>query len=160
MLFRVLIFFIFGMIACAKAPDFPNTPAISFIGFDRDTLTQGEFNDSTFVLLSFTDGDGDFGSDTQSNNANIFFKDKRTNVISQYKAPLIPSQGANNGIRGTIKILLRSTCCIFPEPTGIPPCEVVADYPINVLEYEIFIKDRSLNVSNTVTTSRLILFCK
>jgi hypothetical protein len=147
-------------LSCARSPDFSDIPQIEFRGFSRDTLIQGEFNDSTFVQLFFTDGDGDFGASTTSNSANIFFKDLRTGIINQYKAPFIPVQGANNGVSGKINILLRSTCCIYPAATGIPPCEVVAEYPSNLLSYEIFIEDRAGHKSNIVSTPTLALQCR
>jgi hypothetical protein len=156
---------IFGLVAslmysCASSPDFSNTPSVEFRGFSNVRLNQGEFNDSTFVQLFFTDGDGDFGANTTSNAPNIFFKDLRTGVTNQYKAPFIPVQGANNGVSGKINILLRSTCCVYPAATGIPPCEVVAEYPTNTLTYEIYIEDRAGNKSNIVTTAPLELICQ
>jgi hypothetical protein len=146
--------------SCAKAPDFKPEPSITFDGFSKSTMLQGQFNDSTFIKIGFIDGDGDFGANTTSNESNIFFKDLRTGVIIPYKAPFIPSQGANNGVTGTITILLRSTCCIYPPTTGIPPCEVVSEYPTNVLSYEIFVKDRAGNESNRITTTPINITCK
>lgn len=146
--------------ACAKSPNFEPVPILEFRTFSKNSMNQGEFNDSLFVELFFTDGDGDFGASTTSNEANIFFKDLRTGVTNSYKAPFIPSQGANNGIKGTIRILLRSTCCIYPPATGIFPCESVDEFPSNELTYEIYITDRGGNESNKVTTPVITLNCE
>ncbi len=158
---RYFIFFMIGMVfSCAKSPDFSPTPAIVFKGFTKTTLRQGENNDSTFVQLDFADGDGDFGSNVTSSEPNIFFTDLRTGVVYSYKAPFIPSQGANNGITGKITLLLRSTCCIYPENTGIPPCDVSTEFPTNLLQYSIYIQDRKGNKSNSVITPDLELRCQ
>jgi hypothetical protein len=154
------ILLVLGIYACASSPNFDPIPTLEFRAISKSSMQQGEFNDSLFVELFFTDGDGDFGANTTSNQPNIFFKDIRTGVTNSYKAPFIPSQGANNGIKGTIRILLRSTCCIYPPTTGIFPCESVAEFPTNSLGYEIYISDRSGNKSNVVVTPNIVLNCE
>ena len=87
-------------------------------------------------------------------------KDNRTGqVFRDFKAPLVPTQGGNNGISGTNSILISSTCCVFPEASGIPPCSVDNAFPTNDLSLDIYIKDRAGNQSNTVTTSVIKLMC-
>jgi hypothetical protein len=150
---------IFLWMSCASAPELDPVPTLDFRSFSKSSLAQGEFNDSLYVELFFTDGDGDFGSESTSSQANIFFIDNRTSSVQSYKAPFIPPQGANNGVKGSIRILLRSTCCIYPPSTGIFPCESVPDFPSNSLSYTIYIMDRSGNESNKVTTPALVLQC-
>ncbi|MBC7885856.1 MAG: hypothetical protein H7X99_10300, partial [Saprospiraceae bacterium] len=155
---RIFIFVLLGMLAsCIKPPAYSDIPSVEFRSFSKNTMNQGVFNeDSVTMILFFTDGDGDFGNDAQSNEKNIFIRDKRTNeTFREYKAPQIPTQGANNGISGTISIRVYSTCCIFPEATGIFPCEKTDDFPENDLVLEVYLMDRAGNKSNTVTTSAI-----
>lgn len=148
--------------SCVKPTEYSDVPALEFAGFSKQTLNQGAFaEDSVIMVLHFTDGDGDFGTEANKAESNIFVKDLRTNsTLREYKAPFVPLEGAGNGISGKISILLFSTCCIFPKDTGIPPCEKSKDYPTNDLSLEIYIKDRAGNKSNTITTPALLLNCK
>ncbi|MBK9734175.1 MAG: hypothetical protein IPO92_04105 [Saprospiraceae bacterium] len=158
----MMFFCILGMfLSCIKPPDYSNTPVLEFRSLSKTIMNQGVFGeDSVELVLFFTDGDGDFGSEAQSNVKNIFIKDNRTNeTFREYKAPFIPTQGSTNGISGTISIRIYSTCCIFPEASGIFPCTQTDDFPFNDLTLDIYIKDRAGNQSNTVTTSVIKLNC-
>lgn len=156
------IVFMISVLACVRPPDYSDVPTLEFRSFSKSELKQGVFQeDSVILTLFFTDGDGDFGTASQGLEKNIFILDKRTNeVFREFKAPYIPLEGAGNGISGTISIKIYSTCCIFPESTGIFPCEVSEEFPVNELSLDIYIKDRAGNKSNTVTTSTLNLNCK
>ncbi len=160
---RIFFFGLLMMIlSCINPPDFSNIPSLEFKSVSKQTMKQGLFSDDSLVLvLYFTDGDGDFGSEPKSNVKNIFIKDNRTNeVFREYKAPFVPTQGSTNGISGTISVLVYSTCCTYPEATGIFPCERSSDYPSNDLTLDVYIKDRSGNQSNIVTTSVIKLDCR
>lgn len=159
---RFLGFCIFiSIYSCITPPDYSNIPALEFRSISKSSMQQGIFNeDSLELVLYFTDGDGDFGGDAQSNEQNIFVIDNRTQEsFRQYKAPLVPIQGSNNGISGTISIKVYSTCCVFPEASGIFPCEQSVEFPSNDLSLDVYIKDRAGNASNTVTTSIIQLIC-
>ncbi|MCB0660689.1 MAG: hypothetical protein KDC04_07125 [Saprospiraceae bacterium] len=147
--------------SCVVPPDYSITPTLEFVSYSKDTMDQGSIlNDSTFLTLYFTDGDGDFGEDIKTNATNITLKDLRTGeVFRNYKAPIIPETGTSNGIAGTIKIKVYTTCCIFPIDTGLIPCESDPDYS-NTLTFEIFITDRAGHVSNTLVTPPLTLKCQ
>ncbi|NND33059.1 MAG: hypothetical protein HKN76_10745 [Saprospiraceae bacterium] len=144
-------------LGCITPPEYPNEPVIELIGITNDTMLQSQFNsDSTLIVFSFTDGDGDLGSD---DSLNIFVKDLRDNFISdRFRIPFVDEAGANNGISGEITITLYTTCCTFPN--GAPPCQPSEEFPTNQLQYEIYIKDRAGNQSNSITTPPIILECK
>jgi hypothetical protein len=160
------VIFGFGLLwiisGCVKAPEYSPVPFLRFDGLSKSSLLQGtEFQDSLLVFLYFTDGDGDFGSPANSSERNIFIVDKRTgNIKDEFKAPLVPEQGVNNGISGKISVKIYSTCCIFPEQTGIPPCQRPQQFPDNDLILDIYIKDRAGNISNTVSTDVIKLICR
>lgn len=149
------------MTTCVKPPDYPDEPTLEFRNFSKTEMRQGAFaEDSVVLTLFFTDGDGDFGSPSNSPERNIFMRDNRTGqTFREYKAPFVPEEGAGNGISGTIDIVMLTTCCVFDPTTGIPPCEKPAAFPTNTLVLDIFIKDRTGNKSNTITTPPLTLRC-
>ena len=142
--------------ACTSAPEFPIEPVIGFKSITRSTLQQGySFEDSTHVTISFTDGDGDLGD---KDSLNVYVIDERDNFLkTQARIPFIPSQGAGNGIAGTIDLLLPTSCCIFPD--GQVPCTASAKYPLDTLVYSLYIKDRAGHESNKIKTTQIVLKC-
>jgi len=151
-----------SLLACVKPTEYSNVPTLEFIGFSKQSLLQGTSGEDTVTMvLYFTDGDGDFGTEAKLTTPNIFIKDLRTNKqLSSFKAPFVPLEGAGNGISGRIFVKLLSTCCVFPENTGIPPCEKGTQFAMNELSMEVHIQDRAGNISNKVTTPALDLLCK
>ena len=141
---------------CIKAPDYPLEPVIEFAGLTKDTLDQDQFNtDSLIVVLNFTDGDGDLGSE---NDVNVFIVDRRTDFISdRFRIPRLDKAGSNNGISGELYLTLYTTCCTYPN--GAPPCEPSTEFPTNTLSYEIYIVDQARNRSNSVITPEIVIRC-
>lgn len=142
--------------SCIDGPDYPLEPVIEMLGITNDTMVQDQFNtDSTVIVIGFTDGDGNIGSD---DHVNVFVKDLRDNFISdQYRIPTLPNEGAKKGISGELFITLYTTCCTYPN--GAPPCEPSSEFPTNTLVYEIYILDEAGNMSNAVQTPPIILKC-
>ena len=151
------------IIACTKPPDYSNTPEIEFVSFSKTILDQGPgFEDTTYLTISFTDGDGDIGGDTFNT---IFFVDTRiNNDFLKYAAPSIPEQGTGNGISGEMTIQMFTSCCIHPDPNFASlgcnaPFESTGVF-FDTLIYEVYIRDRAGNKSNTILTEPLILKCQ
>jgi len=146
---------------CINAPDYSDTPTIEFVSFSNTTMKQAPLNsDTTVVTLTFTDGDGDLGFSLDTPGENIFVIDNRTGKFyDRFRIPAIPPQGANNGVSGTINMVLLNTCCIFPPQDSIPACESPAQYPTNELTYTIYMEDRAGNRSNEVVTPAIELRC-
>ncbi len=158
------IFILAIIFSCTKPPNYPIEPVIEFERMSRNTMIQGDKNtDSIVVTISFTDGDGDLGSNDSI--FDIFVKDTRfpdvpgANPI-QYKMPFVPIQGVGNGISGEISILTYNSCCTYDSLFN--PCDTMAYvvFPTDDLILEIFIKDRAGNESNRVLTDTIILDCK
>ena len=146
------------MSGCLNAPDLSDTPEITGITLSKNTMVQGNLNnDSLVFIINFTDGDGNFGSD---NLPNIFIKDSRQeNLVYEYKAPFIPKEGTNNGIKGTIYLTLYTICCL----SEINPscCVDLFGCPTeNSLYFDVTIKDRNNNTSNVFETDKIILLCR
>jgi len=156
---RVVILFslsCFVAFSCIKAPEYPIEPEIELLGLSTDTMVQSQFNtDSVVIFFTFTDGDGDLGSE---DSLNIFVKDLRDNFVSdRFRIPYVPVAGANNGISGEVNFTLYTTCCTYPN--GAPPCEPSSEFPTNMLTYEITIQDRAGHISNAIVTPPITLMC-
>ena len=159
--YTILAFFtIFIMISgCVTSPDYPDEPVIEFIAFSKMEMDQGSLNnDSLFMIISFTDGDGDLGSPPETAEKNLFVIDNRTgDTYNSFKTPIIPEEGVGNGVSGEIKALLFTTCCIFPD--NIPPCESPDLYPENEITFDVYLRDQAGNESNRITTPAITLLC-
>jgi len=144
---------------CLDSPNFPDEPRIEFLDVSKDTLNQGVFQqDSLIVRFKFEDGDGDIGRNEQDPQNNIFFIDERTGTQDNtFGIPTIPAEGASNGVKGEIRILLFSTCCIYTD--GADPCIINEAVPFDTVQYRIYIKDRAGHRSNEILTSPIILRC-
>ena len=156
MLDKIILFgLVSSLYACSTAPNIPNEPTLDFISFSKQNMIQGRsIVDSVFLQISFTDGDGDIGSDEVVNMTII---DNRTgDPYGVYRVPAIPEPGANNGVTGTMTIKLFNTCCL--EPNGDEVCEDVT-VPSNELSFDIVLTDRAGNDSNRLTTPSLQLIC-
>ena len=143
---------------CINAPKYPIEPVIEFSGMTRNTMKQGDINtDSLTVFFTFTDGDGDLGSD---DTMSIFLIDTRDNNENiKYQIPFLPEAGASKGISGEVSFTLFSTCCIFADPF-IPPCTANANEPLDTVKYELYIVDRAGHKSNIIELDPVILDCK
>lgn len=145
---------------CIKPQDFPIEPEIRFESISKSVMKQKSLGeDSISITFSFQDGDGDLSS--LNGEPNIFIRDSRDNFEkSSYQIPYIEEQGANNGIAGTITILLPNTCCLY---IGSSQDTIACQYvPIfyDTLSYLIFIIDRGGHESNQIETPPIRLICK
>ena len=150
-------------VTCARIPEFPVEPVIEYRGISQNTIEQsrgGIALDTIEIKFSFTDGDGDIGSE---DSVNIFLQDSRDGSIQLFKVNPIPKLGAGNGLRGEIKILMTNSsvtgyfCCTFPNT--FLTCLPSKQYPSDTLSYQIFIRDRSGNISNKIRTEKITILC-
>ena len=157
---KIAVFF-FGLFvlalsySCADEPNFPPEPVIDFVSIGNTVLNQaGPNGDTTIVTISFQDGDGDLGGDPLA----IFLLDTRTDFLdSIFRLPEIPLDGVSNSITGEIIFFLPETCCIYEN--GQIPCSSSTEFPEQELVYEMFIKDRAGNQSNTIELPPITLLC-
>jgi hypothetical protein len=156
---KYLILPVFGLLSCAASNDFNEIPIIEFISISKNSMIQSDLNkDSLTLTIGFEDGDGDIGYGPQINGINLVVIDRRTNeVYSNFKVPAIPTEGANNGVKGKIFLKLFTTCCIYPN-TPIA-CEPLDGFPTNTISFDVYMKDRAGHMSNVITTSEVILLC-
>lgn len=148
--------------SCTQPPDYANVPEINFLSFSQPSIAQGTPtapNDTLGVTFSFTDGDGDLGSENDS--LDVFFTDSRDGFINTFKLPFIPEQGSGNGISGdvTVKIINKPfNICCANLVTG-EACKPNVPGPTDTLSFVIRIRDRAGNWSNETRTSTLTLLC-
>ncbi len=141
---------------CTKPPEYPVEPIIKFSGMSKTKLKQSSINaDSLKVTFTFTDGDGDIGS---NDSLTLFVIDRRDGFVSsKYKIPFVSESGAANGISGEVEFVIFTTCCYFPD--GQAPCTPSLVFPTDTVIYDIYMKDRSGNKSNIIQTLPIILDC-
>lgn len=144
--------------SCATPPDYPVEPALQYISLSKDTLRRGSNQqDTTFVTFSFTDGDGDIGSE---DSLQLVLTDSRDNTPRKLKIPFVPELGASNGIKGKITARLFTTCCIFPEDLFLLGCEdELASMPYDKVVYSLYITDRAGHQSNIITIDPIYVEC-
>jgi len=148
--FYILLFLVVSF-SCTQPPDYPTEPVIEFNSLNK-TLVQAGVDEDLFLVINYTDGDGDLGA--MNDSLDIYLNDLRVidaNVPITFKLPFVPVQGTGNGISGEITLKLPATGCIFPDnsPMG----------PIDTLVYEVYIIDRAGNESNRVLTDEIIVDC-
>ena len=155
----IAVCFIFlSTVTCTSPPDYPIIPHIDFVSMSKNIMRSGQIGteDSVYVTLSFTDGDGDLGNTANSpNSLNIFTVNKLYNQpADSFRLPFIPEQGTKNGISGQIRLRLLTSCC-----KGAYPCDPFITKKYDTLTYDITIKDRANHISNVVTTPPILLQC-
>ena len=129
-LFTLLIFATLLVFACKKPDEYPVIPAIEYKSAYTTKDNQG-FDQLFCVTISFTDGDGDIGYNGVWNTID-------TPVSS--RIPYLTPDGKNKALKGDI---LRELNLPFPLLN-------------DTMKYDIFIYDRALHQSNTITTPEFI----
>ncbi len=156
----VFVMLLLVLSACRDPPDYPNEPAIEYIGASKTSMVQGpSFGDFVHLTISFTDGDGDLGSNEFSDTTRVYYTDTRLGVVQQVSIPLVPELGTANGISGEITFKVPTTCCVHPDPSEPIDCLPKEDFPRDTISYDIFILDRKENKSNVVRSEPIILLC-
>ena len=135
-------------------PLFPIEPRVAFVSFSADTVPELE---SFIVTLSYTDGDGDLGSD-DNNAEELLLVDNRPNVPFQiddtttyegrfvYSIPNLTPETRNPSIQGEISI-------DFPGLTVLEPFE--NEY--ETVQFRVTLEDRAGNVSPEIVTPPIVV---
>ena len=153
------------LFSCKKQVEYPIIPAIDFKRIEGVKDANGR-DQSIKVTIGFTDGDGDIGYysvesgkndhqfDFPADNTNPYYNNFKVKTFRKVngiwsidpvdisaRIPYLTPEGSNKALKGEIERDL-------PVRPGL-----VRD----TFYYEIFIWDRGLHASNTVTTSQIIL---
>ncbi len=145
-----------GITACKKNNN-SNTPVIQFLYFAPDSIHAGSITDTAKLGFGFKDGDGDLGNDPATGKYDVYLRDSRdtTIPISRFFFPAIPDDARDpvNGLDGQGEIALRA---IFLLPRQDTLHKLHGD----TLTYQMWVIDRAGNVSDTITTTPLIILPK
>ena len=146
---------------CVQPPEYPLEPVLTFEGLSRDSMIQGSsLNDSLSVFLSFTDGDGDLTPTAKDTVPNVFLVNRRTDEqVAVFILNPIPTEGAENGISGDLRLRVFTTCCDYPAFVNEEFCEPSSSYPLDTLLLEAYLVDAAGNESNRVDLAPIYLIC-
>lgn len=136
---------------------FPETPALTFASFSRQTV---ERLDTFTITMDFTDGDGDIGVSSGSvprNDTicvtpdsviitnpgfNLFYRDLRDSCIQFTQTAYYAPAKGKEAIRGQIVVTITAAC---KKVCSSQPCTDTA-------YYEFLLRDRAWHYSNWVKT--------
>ncbi len=142
-----------GTAACIQPPDYPVEPEIEFISVSKSQVMQAI--DTFRINFSYTDGDGDIGLELDDPDNNVIIIDSRTGFDETFKVPVIPQQGASNGISGEISLLVFASCCLNSNPICLPTPNANPEQ----ITYTVQLFDKAGNASNIIQTSPIMLIC-
>ena len=146
---KVLLFslIILCFFSCTKKSEYSLTPKISYIEMQPKQLNVIPASGSTYITLSFSDGDGDIGFGTN----NLYLKDSRDSTTIVMEIPEIPGEyNPNLGLKGQFVIEYKAAWLSLRPDT--------AHLTKDTLQWEIYMVDKAGNKSNTINTDTLFLF--
>ena len=123
-------------------------PEIEFISI-APTIIQ-EFSDEITITIYYFDANGDLG-ENNPDVKNMFIKDNRNEIEYEYRIPELTPIGSNIAIQGNFDIKISGTG-ITDSSSSFP---VIAHS--QKVNYNIYVKDRAGNKSNTITTSSITI---
>jgi hypothetical protein len=159
--------------SCVNEPDFNKVPSISFNSISQKFLAN-ESADSVRVVLDFKDGNGDLGLNVTENEPpyneinpdgqpnkyfNNYFIEVKKKVRGKFEKVVFPENANFNGryprlntsdIERSLEGELAYTFRMYLNVGGSPI------QTNDTIIFEIQIADRSLNLSNTITTNEII----
>lgn len=159
----LLLFAAVTFAGCYKEPEFPVTPVIEFDDITkaiRIDQFSGANKDSVTISIKFQDGDGDLGLNNEETAAAQLSEDYNyvVRVFRKVRGnfvefePFIPYSG----------FFFRLNDSDKPSPI-----EGVLDYSIDFphpftpkrdsVQFQIYLKDRAGNISNTIETETIVL---
>jgi len=111
-------------------------PLIKLVSVSKTSVVQ--FKDSLVITIEYNDGDGDIGEIDPDKNA-IQIKDSRLSKPDFYFVKPLSPPGSTIKTKGTIAVQLKNTFLLGTANT-------------EVTNYELRLKDRAGNWSNTIST--------
>lgn len=155
----IVIIIILILDSCRKIEQLPAIPKIEFKSFTVfDTIDiLGNHSKGGRLKFHFEDGDGDLGlnapSGDQADSTNLFLTlyrkvggvmvlapDNDPLKPSEYRIPYMERLGQNKILKGTISVTFMY---LFYTPS-------------DTINYDFYIKDRALNVSNVASTNEIV----
>jgi hypothetical protein len=116
-------------------------PMIEFLNINSDTFL--EFKDSVVITIGYSDGNGDLGYEN-ADLTSVFIKDNRLENYDEYYLKPLSPPNSKIPISGKLQLLL-------------PPLFILGPGIQETTRFEIYIKDKSGNRSNTVFTPNVTI---
>ena len=129
------------LFACKKDDALSVVPTIEFQSISP-SIAQ-EYIDDIIITISYTDEDGDLGENS-ADIANLFVEDSRNGIVYHYRIPQLAPNGNEIAIAGNFNITINGS--------GITNSSTSQQ-----VNYDIYVKDRAGNKSNTITTSNITI---
>lgn len=138
-----------------KKEPFPPEPQIYYQSVTPNTINILDTTAITRIHFTFTDGDGDIGTDPAEGDIGIFVKDSRdTSTIGldytyEYPFPYIPTNiRGSNGIEGSVVLTLGREYYRNWDSLHLALGK-------DTLVWSVYIKDLAGNKSNVITTDSI-----
>lgn len=138
----ILLGVVLAALGCSEAervPAVPGSPRITFVDIQPRTVV--EFQDSIDVVIQYQDTDGDLGHE-DPNIHQMEVKDARLENPDTYHMPILTPAGDPLSIEGTLRLKLKNT-------------SLLGSGGDELTNYEIRIRDRAGNWSNTIVTDEI-----
>jgi hypothetical protein len=125
-----------------EAPVFPSAPSIRLIQVQPKQAVA--YKDSISFQIEYEDGDGDLGENT-AGSENLFLKDTRTGASYTFRIRRLVPENSTVPVKGTLSFVL---------PFSILTDESSASQQV---VFEIKVKDRAGNESNSISTEAITI---
>ena len=129
------------LFACKKDETLSVIPVIEFQSINP--LIAQEYIDDIIITISYTDEDGNLGENNPDIH-NLFVQDNRNDIEYEYRIPELTPSGSDISITGNFNIKINGT-------------GITDESSSQKVNYDIYVKDREGNKSNTVTTSSITI---
>lgn len=133
----ILFIIIFATVFACKKDEASTAPSLEFISITPSEAV--ELQDELIVSFKYYDEDGDLGENTSGVN-NLFIKDSRTEVISEYRVKQLAPDNSNIAIEGILNVT-------------IDPLVISNNLSSEEGVFYIYMTDRAGNQSNPIVTS-------
>lgn len=138
-----------------KGATFPDEPQLTHVSTTPNKIHIFDSTSETYILVRFTDGDGDIGTDPDEETRSIFIKDSRDTLPGDstfsYPFPYIkPNIRPDGGLEGTFSLRLDRA---YYNPWDSLHLALGADTMI----WSIFVIDDAGNKSNTITSDTIFI---
>ena len=138
----IYLLFIISLIACEKEDSTHFFPEIAFENISPFPFAQ-EYSDSIVIIISYSDRDGNLGENNPDIH-NLFVQDNRNDIEYEYRIPELTPSGSDISITGNFNIKINGT-------------GITDESSSQKVNYNIYVKDRAGNSSNTITTSSITI---
>ena len=129
------------LFACKKDETLSVVPTIEFQSINP-SIAQ-EYIDDIIITISYADEDGDLGENSPDID-NLFVEDSRNGIVYHYRIPQLAPNGNEISIEGNFNIKINGT-------------GITNESSSQKVNYNIYVKDRAGNKSNTITTSSITI---